>query len=42
MCVSGCLETIGRQLGRRQLLGGAGLALAAGAASIVSRVLALL
>ena len=36
MCVPGCLETVGRRLGRRQLLGGAGLALAAGAASAVS------
>jgi kynurenine formamidase len=35
MCVPGCLETMGRRLGRRQLLGGAGLALAAGAASVL-------
>ena len=32
MCVPGCLET----LGRRQLIGGAGLALAAGAASVMA------
>jgi hypothetical protein len=33
------LETVGRRLGRRQLLGGAGLALAAGAASVVFALL---
>ena len=32
MCVPGCLET----LGRRQMIGGAGLALAAGAASVLA------
>ena len=36
MCVPGCLETVGRRLGRRQLIGGAGLALAAGAASVMA------
>jgi kynurenine formamidase len=33
MCVPGCLETVGRRLSRRGLLGGAGLAAAAGAAA---------
>ncbi|HLT01083.1 MAG TPA: cyclase family protein [Geminicoccaceae bacterium] len=36
MCVPGCLETVGRRLRRRQLLGGAGLAVAAGAASALA------
>lgn len=36
MCVPGCLETVGRRLGRRQLIGGAGLAAAAGAASALA------
>ena len=33
MCVPGCLETVGRRLGRRALIQGAGFAVAAGAAA---------
>ena len=35
MCVPGCLEAVGRQLSRRGLIKGAGLATAAAAASAV-------
>jgi len=36
MCVPGCLETVSRQLSRRGLIGGAGLAAVAGAASTLA------